>query len=210
MPDNFIKDTVYIISKSARRYDVLKTQNGVIFKRRATPAVFPDYVKPKPHSNSNKVTVSKTKLKEAIKIKELQAPKVKETPVQVAPVDNLPNAPILQNSSSFEDLQRQVEELRRKEAEKKAAEAEVPVVTIEDADDLANGVVAEEQELITKDYLKSLSKKVLNKVYYVSTGKQYNKNLSKFEMRKSILEAYKEANANRKKVIYEASKDSDE
>lgn len=205
MPDEFSKDTVYIISKSARRYDVLQTQNGVIFKKRPTPCVYPEYKKPRPISHSKPKPENKV-----ISIPNLQ----KKDAQPSAPVKPIHSAPI-SNSSSFEDLQKKVEELRKKEEEKRELQnpnpvvedtSDVPVVTIEDADDLANGIVAEEQELINREYLKSLTFGTLKKVYYVATGKQFQKGISKFEMRKDIIDAYKEATAERKKIIYESSR----
>ena len=206
MPDEFSRDTVYIVSKTARRYDVLQTQNGVIFKKRPTPVVYPEYKKPRPVSHSK---VVKTENK-AVQVKEMPKKEVKPI-VQNKPVNSAP----ISNSSSFEDLQKKVGELRRKEAEKKALQnpepvvedtSDIPLVTMEDADDLANGVVAEEQELINREYLKSLTFGTLKKVYYVATGKQFHKGISKFEMRKDIIDAYKEATAERKKIIYESSR----
>lgn len=205
MPDEFSKDTVYIISKSARRYDVLQTQNGVIFKKRPTPCVYPEYKKPRPISHSKPKPENKV-----ISIPDLPKKDAQQSP----PVNPVHSAPI-SNSSSFEDLQKKVAELRKKEEEKRELQnpnpvvedtSDVPVVTMEDADDLANGIVAEEQELINREYLKSLTFGTLKKVYYVATGKQFQKGISKFEMRKDIIDAYKEATAERKKIIYESSR----
>lgn len=218
MPDQFCKDTVYIISKSARKYDVLQTQNGVVFKKRPTPSVLPDYVKPRPISKpaviippKDKVVTTETRPSNIVNIKANQENTSIQSPIS--------------NSNSFEDLKRKVEELRKKEAEKKLSLPEtsekpttdstisndlddVAIVTMEDADELASGAISKEQELITKDYLKSLSYNVLKKVYYVCTGKKADKSISKFEMRRDILNTYEESNANRKKVIYEASRTS--
>jgi len=213
MPDEFSRDTVYIISKSARRYEVLKTQNGVIFKKRSTPAVLPDYVKPRPRPVHKVITPPEDKVVSIINrptpivnVKAKEQPDKVEQPVNAAPISN---------STSFAELQKKVSEMRKQEEERKAKEKpaeviaeteEVPIVTIEDADDLAEGKIAEEQELINKEYLKSLQFHVLKKVYFVATGKKVDKSVSKFEMRKEILAKYREANANRKKVIYESSR----
>lgn len=214
MPDQFCKDMVYIVSKSARKYDVLQTQNGVVFKKRQTPAVLPDYVKPRPKAftpipPSDKVvsTIIRPNTIVAKPIKEV-VPKV-ESPIS--------------NSSSFEDLKKKVEELRKKEAEKKLDTTskveditktanedseDIAVVTMEDADDLASGLISSEQELVTRDYLKSLEKPVLKKLYFICTGNKAGKDTSKYEMRKEILKVYNEASANKKKEIYDASRTS--
>lgn len=216
MPDQFCKDTVYIVSKSVRKYDVLQTQNGVVFKKRKTPAILPDYVKPRPKPFTaippeDKVVSIVTRPNNIVNVKPNQETNTSSTSV---------SSPI-SNSSSFEDLKKKVEEMRKKEAEKKVqdisvektneitdSEEDVAIVTIEDADELASGAISEEQELVNKEYLKSLSNSVLKKVYYVCAGKKANKDISKFELRKDILKVYNESNANRKKVIYEASRTS--
>ena len=206
MPDQFSRDKVYIISNTARKYDILQTQNSVIIKKRPTPSVFPTYVKPRPISHTKKKV--EKKVPEPIKIV-ADVPKKK---VEVSTPNDVSLVSPISNSMSFAELQKKVDAMRAKEQSKKPVEIvdtqdeEVPVVTMEDANDLADGVISEEQELINKKYLKSLETSILKKVYYVATGKKPNKDTSKFEMRTEIIAKYKEANAKRKQVIYESSK----
>lgn len=213
MPDQFSREKVYIVSKTERKYDILQKQNCVIIKRRATPAVYPDYIKPRPISPIKKKKEQATQIDNKPAIQNSVQPQHQNipTPVQEAPNDVSLVSPI-SNSMSFEELQKKVEKLREQESKKEPAvvteEDETPIVTMEDADDLANGVIVEEQELINKEYLKSLKSEVLKKVYYVATGKRWNKDISKFEMRKDILSVYKNSNSKRKQIIYESSREA--
>lgn len=214
MPDQFSRGKVYIVSKAERKYDILQKQNCVIIKRKATPAVFPDYIKPRPISHVKKKKVEEQKaisiVNKPVEVESVQTPIV--TPAKEVSNDVSLVSPI-SNSMSFEELQKKVEKLREQESNKEPAivipdEDETPIITMEDADDLANGVIAEEQELINKEYLKSLKPDVLKKVYYVATGKRWNKDISKFEMRKDILSTYKNSNSKRKQIIYESSREA--
>lgn len=213
MPDQFSREKVYIVSKTERKYDILQKQNCVIIKRRATPAVYPDYIKPRPISpiKKKKEQVVQIVNKPIIQNPVQQKPQNIPAPVQEAPNDVSLVSPI-SNSMSFEELQKKVDKLREQESKKEPVvvteEDETPIVTMEDADDLANGVIAEEQELINKEYLKSLKPEVLKKVYYIATGKRWNKDVSKFEMRKDILSVYKNSNSKRKQIIYESSREA--
>jgi hypothetical protein len=213
MADQISPDRVVIISSSERKYDILQKQNCVIIKKLATPSVLPEYKKPRPISHTHK------KVKEEKPSIIPSIPKVieKKKKVEITTPNDVSLVSPISNSMSFAELQKKVDEMRAKEKEKKEnivkevkeeSNEEIPVVTIEDADDLANGVVSEEQELINKKYLKSLNFEVLKKVYYVATNKRWSEDISKYEMRVEILKMYKEANSKRKQVIYEASKEA--
>lgn len=214
MEDQFKRGKVIIVSKSERTYDIIEKQNCVIIKRRSTPAVYPDYVKPRPIPHRNKVDENNP-IKIVNNKPAVVTPSSTETS-QPKPINDVSLVSPISNSFSFEELQKKVEKMREQEDSKKSVveteqnnpvDDEIPIVTMEDADDLANGVISEEQELITRDYLKSLTPDVLKRVYYVSTGKRWSKGLSKFEMRQEILSAYKEATSKRKQVIYESSRE---
>lgn len=210
MADQISPGRVVIISTSERKYDILQKQNCVIIKKRSTPSVLPEYKKPRPISHTHK------KVKEEKPSVIPSIPKVveKKKRVEITTPNDVSLVSPVSNSMSFQELQKKVDELRSKEKEKKKETEtkeqvdDIPVVTMEDADDLANGVVSEEQELINKKYLKSLDFEVLKKVYYIATSKRWSKDISKYEMRVEILNAYKEANSKRKQVIYEASKEA--
>ena len=72
-------------------------------------------------------------------------------------------------------------------------------------EELASGKITTEQDLITMDYLKSISIIRLKATYEVCTGSK-PKDISKFEIRKTILDKYKNSSSGRKKVIYESTK----
>lgn len=213
MPDQISPDRVVIISTAERKYDILQKQNCVIIKKRATPSVLPEYKKPRPISHIHK-KVNKEETK-ASAIPSIPRVVEKKKRIEITTPNDISLVSPVSNSMSFQELQKKVDELRNKEKEKKKetetkeqVDNDVPVVTMEDADDLANGVVLEEQELINKKYLKSLDFEVLKKVYYVATSKRWSKDISKYEMRMEILNVYKESNSKRKQVIYEASKEA--
>lgn len=213
MADQISPDRVVIISTAERKYDILQKQNCVIIKKRATPSVLPEYKKPRPISHTHK-KIKKEETKTQI-IPSIPKTVDKKKRIEVSTPNDISLVSPISNSMSFQELQKKVNELRSKEKEKQKIEEtvidkenDVPVVTMEDADDLANGVVSEEQELINKKYLKSLNFEILKKVYYVATNKRWSKEISKYEMRMEILNAYKEANSKRKQVIYEASKEA--
>lgn len=196
MPNEISRKTIHLKPRTPREYDIIKTQGGTIIKKRPTPVLF------KEEKVSDVMINDITKAKPRINI--VEAKKKFEHK----------ESSIINSSSTFSELQKKVEELKKEEAEKrnkvesKPKEDDIVSVSIEDQkglEELASGKVIEEQELINMDYLKTVPKGRLKRMYTICTGKKPVDN--KYEMRKEILDVYKKETSGRKKLIYEASKE---
>ncbi len=200
MPNEMNRSTVYIKPRTPREYEIIKTQGGVIIKKLPTPVQYKEPI------SSDVLTPGVIYKKENKPVQIVKNSEVKNRESIKSPITS---------SSSFEELQKKVSALREQESNKTreqvgTSEPEVNRVSfddqINDMEELASGKITTEQDLITMDYLKSISIIRLKATYEVCTGSK-PKDISKFEIRKTILDKYKNSSSGRKKVIYESTKE---
>jgi hypothetical protein len=208
----------YIPSRSQKRYDILSQGRNVIIRRLANevPYKVPYELVSRVGVGSAQVVATKITGKEFDKkVHQFESKIPQKEKKEIIP-DSEP-APIA-NAYDWKDLQQKVKKLREEDEKnqvKKPENAQVENAVCfdeksdnTDAEDLANGKISNEQELITSNYLDSLSKKVLRRMYYVATGNKA-KEISNFEVKKTIMDKYKTMSASKKEILFESSKFED-
>ena len=214
----------YIPSRTAKRYQIMNQGRGIVIRKlkeeetKVIPEVFskpvvpsnvikPTYIKPiEARKMLDEMAKSKT-----VKIDKESAKEVKK-PISV-------NAPSIPSFNNFNDIAKFVQEQKKENSERnkqilqklKEEKKETKEVTVtedeqEDIEDLVNGNIQKEQELINDEYLKSLEKRTVKRLFKMVTGYAPSKQTTRYEMRKTILEKYKEMPSSKKQLVYEASK----
>ena len=221
----------YIPSRTAKRYEVLNQGRGIVFRKLkeeqtkiipesfakpvASNIVKPTYLKPE---EARKKLDEINKNKNVVKVEEKKEEK---------PVNRISSNANMPSFSNFDDIKNFVTEKQKensernkqilqefrkeKEQEKKQetkleTKEEITNDEQEDIDDLVSGNIQKEQELINEDYLKSLERKTVKRLFKMVTGFKPSNQMTQYEMRKTILSKYKEMPSSKKQLVYEASK----
>jgi len=209
----------YIPSRSQKRYDILSQGRNVIIRRLANevPYKVPYELVSRVGVGSAQVVATKITGKEFDKKVHQFESKIPQKEKKEMVLGSEP-APIA-NAYDWKDLQQKVKKIKEEDEKNQVKKPEN--VQVEnavcfgdsqtdntDAEDLANGKISNEQELITSSYLDSLDKKRLRRMYYIATGIKA-KEISNFEVKKTIMEKYKTMSASKKEILFESSKFED-
>lgn len=217
----------YIPSRTAKRYEVLNQGRGIVIRKLkeeqtkiipesfakpvASNIVKPTYLKPE---EARKKLDEINKNKNVVKVEEKKEEK---------PVNRISSNVNMPSFSNFDDIKNFVTEKQKENSERnkqilqefrKEKEQETKLETKEeitndeqeDIDDLVSGNIQKEQELINEDYLKSLERKTVKRLFKMVTGFKPSNQMTQYEMRKTILSKYKEMPSSKKQLVYEASK----
>lgn len=206
----------YVMSRTPKRYEIKRKGLAVVITKlkqeetKVIPEVFakpisnPNVIKP----NYMKPIDARRKLDEMAKNKNIKTEEKKETKINNANPISIPSF------SNFKDIKSFVEQQQKENSKKnkqilrnlKDEESKITRDEQEDIDDLVNGNIQKEQKRIDDEYLRILGIKTLSRLFKMVTGVTPNNNLTKFEIRKIILEKYKELPSSKKQLVYEASK----
>lgn len=235
MPNEFSKRAVFIKARTPREYKIIKAQGCVIIKKLSTPlayntpktnGVFETNTNIKTNSSTvAKIVAYENKEKETIKDKlKIIPPKTspfnsgssfEDFQKQVAKLreeeQNKKNIP--ENAVTFDSVQVQEKPLTQKSInnvfntnDSKKENVEVKEDENEDdVEELVSGKISEEQDNLNMEYLNAIEKPALKRTYEVAYGKK-PKNLTRYELKKAIIEKYKESSASRKNIIFKATK----
>ena len=204
------------MSRTPKRYEIKKKGLAVIITKlkqeetKVIPEVFsnPNVIKP----NYMKPIDARRKLDEMAKNKNVKVEEKNETKVtSIAPPVSIPSF------SNFKDIKSFVEQKQKENSEKnkqilnrlkenKSEEPSIQKDEQDDINDLVNGNIQKEQKRIDDEYLKTLGIKTLNRLFKMVSGYMPNNNMTKYEIRKMILDKYKELPSSKNKLVYEASK----
>lgn len=219
----------YVPSRTGKRYEISRQGLGVVIKKlpkeetRVVPEVFS---KPIPAKNVIKPTYMKPldarkMLDEMAKNKSIKKEVSKELPKETNKENNLSNNISIPNFSNFKDIEAFVKQQQKENSEKnkqilkelkseKVGNKVVEDDEQEDIDDLVSGNIQKEQKLINMEYLKNLEIKTLKRLFKMVTGFSPSNKMTKYEIRKIILEKYEQLPSSKKQLVYEASKLKDD
>ena len=204
------------MSRTPKRYEIKRKGLAVVITKlkqeetKVIPEVFA-----KPISNHNVIKPNNMKPIDARrKIDKIDKNKNIKTEEKKEIKTNNANPISIPSFSNFKDIKSFVEQQQKENSEKnkqilknlKAEESKITKDEQEDIDDLVNGNIQKEQKRIDDEYLRILGIKTLNRLFKMVTGVTPNNNLTKFEIRKIILEKYRELPSSKKQLVYEASK----
>lgn len=213
----------YIPSKTAKRYQILNQGRGIIIrklKEEQTKIIPEEFSKPIVSKNAINPTYIKPsearkKIDELLKNKDNSTIAKKEEKKVSTDVQSIS----MPKFTNFEEIKDFVQKKQKENSDKnkeilqklkteKTNESNdiIDNDEQEDIDDLVNGNIKKEQELINEDYLKSLEKRTIKRLFKMVSGFKPSKQMTSYEMRKHILEKYKEMPSSKKQLVYEASK----